>query len=293
MNGILVVDKPAGFTSFDVVAKMRGICGVRKIGHAGTLDPMATGVLPVFIGPAVKAVDLQLNHDKTYEAVLLFGRRTDTGDITGEVLEQCDQIVDETSLQEVLPRFTGPQQQLPPMYSAVKVAGKPLYRYAREGKQVERKLRSIHIYSIDYLGKEGENLYKISVHCSKGTYIRTLAEDIGTALGLPATLAGLRRTVSGVFTQQEAHSLEEIQQARINGTLEALLVPVQRVFEGLPVLQLEEEAVQRLLNGAPVYNCPAAASRYAGYAEKTFIGIVQVDEQRIVSAEKLFCRQLK
>ena len=183
MQGILIVDKPMDWTSFDVVAKLRGVLGTRKLGHSGTLDPMATGVLPVFCGGASKAVDLQLNHDKSYRAVLKLGARTDTGDITGTVLETAPVTAGEAELLAVLPQFVGPQMQVPPMYSAVKVGGQPLYKLAREGVTVERKARPIEIYSITYGGSPAENEYVLDVKCSKGTYIRTLLEDIAAAMG--------------------------------------------------------------------------------------------------------------
>ena len=171
MQGILIVDKPMDWTSFDVVAKLRGVLGTRKLGHSGTLDPMATGVLPVFCGGASKAVDLQLNHDKSYRAVLKLGARTDTGDVTGTVLETAPVTAGEGELLAALPQFIGPQMQVPPMYSAIKLNGQPLYKLAREGVTVERKARPIEIYSITYGGSPAENEYVLDVTCSKGTYI--------------------------------------------------------------------------------------------------------------------------
>lgn len=291
MEGILIVDKPQGFTSFDVVAKMRGICNTRKIGHGGTLDPMATGVLPVFIGSAAKAVDMQTRQDKTYEAVLRFGIATDTGDITGAVLEQRDGAeVSQQQLAEVLPRFLGEQQQLPPMYSAVKLNGKPLYRYAREGVEVERKLRTITIHSIEQLPAppEASQEAAIRVHCSKGTYIRTLAEDIGKALGLPATLAALRRTQAGVFGIAQAHTLEELQAARDEDRLAALVRSVETVFAELPELELDPVAASRLQNGAPVYGCKQPPGRYRVRLEGRFLGLAQVLQDGQLRTEKLF-----
>ena len=184
---ILPVDKPAGWTSFDVLAKLRGALGTRRLGHAGTLDPMATGVLAVFIGNATAAADRQPDHDKTYEATIRLGLRTDTGDVTGTVLETAPVTVGEAELKAVLPQFMGRQMQLPPMYSAVKINGQPLYKAARKGQTVERTPRPITIYEITYLGSPAPGDYTIRVSCSKGTYIRVLAEDIGTALGVPAT----------------------------------------------------------------------------------------------------------
>ena len=189
-NGILPVDKPAGWTSFDVLAKLRGALGTRKLGHSGTLDPMATGVLAVFIGKATAAADRQLDHDKTYEATLRLGLRTDTGDVTGETMETAPVTVGAQELCAVLPQFRGDRMQLPPMYSAVKINGQPLYKAARKGQTVERTPRPITIYDIEYLGSPAQDEYTIRVACSKGTYIRVLAEEIGAALGVPATLSG-------------------------------------------------------------------------------------------------------
>mgnify|MGYP000767818702 CR=1 FL=1 len=163
MQGILIVDKPTDWTSFDVIAKLRGILGTRKLGHSGTLDPMATGVLPVFCGGASKAVDLQLNHNKSYRAVLKLGARTDTGDVTGTALETAPVTVGETELKAVLPQFMGRQMQLPPMYSAVKINGQPLYKAARKGQTVERTPRPITIYEITYLGSPAPGDYTIRV----------------------------------------------------------------------------------------------------------------------------------
>lgn len=292
MNGILVVDKPAGFTSFDVVAKLRGICATRKIGHGGTLDPMATGVLPVFIGNAAKAVDLQPRQDKTYEAEILFGIATDTGDITGEVLRQEENAqVTAEQLQLLLPRFEGAHQQLPPLYSAVKVNGKPLYRYAREGKQVQRTPRPVTIHSLRYLGQAASNRHRVEVHCSKGTYVRTLAEELGEALGTPATLAALRRTAAGVFSLQDAHTLQEIQAAKDQGRLSALVLDTGVVFAPLPALALAAPAAQRLYNGAAVYGIKEQPGRYRVLLDGRFLGLAVVDEQGVLQAEKMLAAQ--
>ena len=238
MQGILIVDKPMEWTSFDVIAKLRGILGTRKLGHSGTLDPMATGVLPVFCGGASKAVDLQLDHTKTYCARLRLGMQTDTGDITGTVLETAPVTAGEKELLAVLPRFLGPQMQTPPMYSAVKINGQPLYKLAREGVTVERKARPIEILDIRYGGSPAENEYVLTVRCSKGTYIRTLLEDIAAAMGQKGTMSALRRTTAGVYTEADAHTLEEIQAAKDAGpeALQALMLPVESVFESLPLL---------------------------------------------------------
>ena len=196
-QGILVVNKPTGWTSFDVLAKLRGVLGTRGLGHSGTLDPMATGVLPVFVGMARKAVDMQVNHDKTYLATIRLGMATDTGDITGTVTRTAPVNVGEQELLEVLPRFVGEQMQLPPMYSAVKVNGQPLYKAARQGLEVERTPRPITVYSVDYMGSAGPDEYRLKIACSKcGCCWRTLAAPWGCRP--PCLLcSGFRRASTG------------------------------------------------------------------------------------------------
>lgn len=291
-NGILLVDKPAGWTSFDVLAKLRGVLGTRKLGHSGTLDPMATGVLAVFVGRATAAADRQLNHDKTYEATIRLGVRTDTGDITGTVLETAPVTVTEQDFVAMLPRFVGEQQQLPPMYSAVKINGQPLYKAARAGKTVERTPRSITVYSIDYLGTAGEKEYRIRVACSKGTYIRTLAEDLGKVLGVPATLSALRRTAAGVFEIADAHTMPELlQAAQEGGVPESWLLGVDTVFSPLPALKVGEKVRVHLFNGCPTSRYPAADGRYRVYGEDgSFLGLARVTGG-VLTVEKLFCER--
>ena len=281
MQGILIVDKPMEWTSFDVIAKLRGILGTRKLGHSGTLDPMATGVLPVFCGGASKAVDLQLNHDKTYRATLRLGARTDTGDSTGTVLETAPVTAGEKELLAVLPQFVGPQMQVPPMYSAVKINGQPLYKLAREGVTVERKARPIEIYSIEYV---------LTVRCSKGTYIRTLLEEIAAAMGQKGTMSALRRTSAGLYTEADAHTLEEILAAKEQGSaaLEALMLPVESVFTPLPLLVVEPWVEQHLYNGCPTSRYPAADGRYrVRNAAGQFLGLANITGG-VLRVEKLF-----
>ena len=290
MQGILIVDKPTDWTSFDVIAKLRGILGTRKLGHSGTLDPMATGVLPVFCGGASKAVDLQLDHTKAYRATLRLGVRTDTGDVTGTVLETAPVTAGETELQAVLPRFLGPQMQVPPMYSAVKINGQPLYKMARQGVEVERKARPIEIFSIQYEGSPAEHEYTLTVKCSKGTYIRVLLEDIAAAMGQKGTMSGLRRIAAGVYTEADAHTLEEIQAAKAAGpeALQALMLPVESVFEPLPLLVVDAQVEQHLYNGCPTSRYPAADGRYrVRSADGRFLGLAQIT-QGVLRVEKLF-----
>ena len=290
MQGILIVDKPTDWTSFDVIAKLRGILGTRKLGHSGTLDPMATGVLPVFCGGASKAVDLQLDHTKAYRATLKLGARTDTGDVTGTVLETAPVTAGEKELLEVLPRFVGPRMQTPPMYSAVKINGQPLYKLARQGMEVERKARPIEILSIQYEGSPAENEYTLTVKCSKGTYIRVLLEEIAEAMGQKGTMSALRRVAAGVYTEADAHSLEEIQAAKNAGSeaLQALMLPVESVFTSLPLLVAGERVEQHLYNGCPTSRYPAADGRYrVRNAQGQFLGLANITGG-VLRVEKLF-----
>ena len=290
MQGILIVDKPTDWTSFDVIAKLRGILGTRKLGHSGTLDPMATGVLPVFCGGASKAVDLQLDHTKAYRATLKLGARTDTGDVTGTVLETAPVTAGKKELLEVLPRFVGPRMQTPPMYSAVKINGQPLYKLARQGMEVERKARPIEILSIQYEGSPAENEYTLTVKCSKGTYIRVLLEEIAEAMGQKGTMSALRRVAAGVYTEADAHSLEEIQAAKNAGpeALQALMLPVESVFTSLPLLVASERVEQHLYNGCPTSRYPAADGRYrVRNAQGQFLGLANITGG-VLRVEKLF-----
>lgn len=290
LQGILVADKPAGWTSFDVIAKLRGVLGTRRLGHSGTLDPMATGVLPVFVGPASKAVDLQADHDKTYLATLRLGLATDTGDITGTVLKTAPVTAGRAELEAVMPGFVGPRMQLPPMYSAVKVNGQPLYKAARAGRTVERKERPIVIYKLEYLEQVSETDHRILVSCGKGTYVRVLAEELGAALGLPAALAALRRTRAGIFTEEMSHTLEEIIAAKESGpkALAGLLLGADTVFKELPALRVGGPAIARLMNGAPVCQLSAEAGQYRLYDEAGgFLGLGRVEDGAL-RAQKLF-----
>ncbi|MEG0878332.1 MAG: tRNA pseudouridine(55) synthase TruB [Oscillospiraceae bacterium] len=289
MQGILIVDKPSGFTSFDVIAKLRGICKTKKIGHSGTLDPMATGVLPVFIGNAAKAVDMQLNHDKTYLATILLGEKTDTGDITGTVTDRAEVQVEESQFIKALMGFVGAQKQLPPMYSAVKINGQPLYKAARKGQEIERTPRDIIIHNIQYISSPEKDRYTFSVCCSKGTYVRVLCEDIGASLGVPATLYALRRTAAGVYGEENAVGFDAIQKAKDEGNLEKLLLPVESCFMHLPLLEVDELCKNRLLNGALSHvmaNDGEYRIRYSG----AFLGLATVENGEL-NVKKLFCER--
>ena len=208
-NGIIIIDKPAGWTSQDVAAKLRGVFHERRIGHGGTLDPMATGVLPIFVGRATRAVEFFEHAEKEYVAGLRLGLVTNTQDTTGETESEQPVNVTKEQILAVLEQFKGPQEQIPPMYSAVKIGGKKLYEMARQGKTVERKPRKIEILELELLDGEGSD-YSIRVKCSKGTYIRTLCHDIGKMLGCGGCMSSLRRTQAGCYDLDQAVTMEEV-----------------------------------------------------------------------------------
>ena len=251
INAIVVIDKPSGMTSHDVVSRVRRILGTRKVGHTGTLDPEATGVLPICIGRATKVSDMLMLSDKEYIAAVRLGTVTDTQDIFGTVLEKrpTDGFSNE-KLAEAVTRFTGEIDQVPPMYSAIKIGGKKLCDLARQGVEVERKARRVNIYSIETSDVTNDG-FTMKVACSKGTYIRTLCHDIGEYLGCGACMAGLRRTKSSVFGIDEAITLEELETAVSGGSLSLVLRPIDSVFAHLPRLAVNDEIDTRLRNGAP------------------------------------------
>ena len=252
LNGIINIHKEAGFTSHDVVAKMRGICRQKKIGHTGTLDPQATGVLPVCLGSATKLCDMLTDKDKEYVAELLLGQVTDTQDTTGQVLEEHPVTVSEEDVRVAIMSFVGDYAQVPPMYSALKVNGKKLYELAREGKEVERAARPVHIAEIEILDMTLP-VVKIRVACSKGTYIRTLCNDIGAELGCGGTMQSLVRTRVGNFRLDEAVTLSQLEEFRDADRLEELLLPVDRVFAECPALHIQEKWRKLLDNGNSFY----------------------------------------
>ena len=233
MNGILLIDKQPDWTSNDVVAKLKGILHQRRIGHSGTLDPMATGLLVVFVGRATRAVEFAEGHDKRYIAGLRLGITTDTQDITGRVLEAKDVTVTREELEQALVGFRGEIQQIPPMYSAIKQNGRRLYDIARKGGEVERKPRAITIHDLRMIdGQEGDWL--LDVRCSKGTYVRTLCHDLGRALGCGGCMSSLRRVEAGQFSVDQAVTLSQVQQMADAGRVEELLLPVDSLFQAYP-----------------------------------------------------------
>ena len=245
MDGIVIVDKPAGWTSQDVTAKLRGVFQTRRIGHGGTLDPMATGVLPVFVGRATRGVEFFEHAEKTYEAVLRLGLTTDTEDTSGAVLEEKPVNVTKTQVLEVLERFKGEIQQIPPMYSAIKINGQKLVDLARKGREIERKPRSITVFSLDLLEMTGKDV-RLRVHCSKGTYIRTLCKDIGAALGCGGCMAALRRVSAGSYTIEDAIPLAALVAA---DAPEQYLRQVDTLFTQHPAVTLTEKQALRTRNG--------------------------------------------
>lgn len=255
-NGIVNVYKERGFTSHDVVAKLRGILKQKKIGHTGTLDPDAVGVLPVCLGSGTKLCDMITDRDKTYEAVMLLGKETDTQDISGTVLHECSveqmrEMVTDEKISSVIQSFVGEYDQLPPMYSAIKINGKKLYELAREGKEVERKTRRVQIHSIEILNMDFPRV-TFRVECSKGTYIRTLCHDIGQKLGVYACMENLTRTKAGPFSLEHALTLSEIEQKVKEDTFAGMVIPVDQMFQEYPALQVPEKYEKILRNGNPL-----------------------------------------
>lgn len=248
MNGIILVDKPKDWTSHDVVAKLRGVLHERRIGHSGTLDPLATGLLVVFVGRATRAVEFAEADSKEYLAGLRLGVSTDTQDITGNIVAESAALPDEAALREALGRFIGDIEQIPPMYSAIKIGGKKLYELARRGESVERAPRKITVSAIDIAGRDGDD-YILNISCSKGTYVRTLCSDIGEALGCGACMSSLRRTRAGVFSVDDAHSLADIEAAVREGRLSDIILPVDTLFASFPKLTVSQSAAKRLKNG--------------------------------------------
>lgn len=280
-QGIIVIHKEKGFTSHDVVAKLRGILHMKKIGHTGTLDPDATGVLPVALGKGTKLVDLLTDKEKTYEAVLHLGIDTDTHDMSGTVLEERPVNVTEEEVRKVLKSFVGEQLQVPPMYSALKVNGKKLYELAREGKTVERKARPVCFYEIEPL-EFHLPLVKIRVTCSKGTYIRTLCHDIGEKLGCGGCMEELLRSRVGRYSLFESHTLAQVEAAVADGTVQDMIDPVEAVLAEYPALYADSYGDRLLANGNPLSDNLVSPQHKEGWvrmyaSDGTFTGIFQWD----------------
>lgn len=274
INGIIIIDKEPGFTSHDVVAKMRGICGQKKIGHTGTLDPEATGVLPVCLGNGTKLCDMLTDKEKEYVTELLLGVETDTQDITGQILAKHPVEVSEEEVRRVCESFVGDYQQVPPMYSALKVNGKKLYELARAGKEVERKARPVKILELEVLECRLP-VVKMRVLCSKGTYIRTLCADIGEKLGCGGTMQSLRRTGVGRFRQEAAVTLGQLQQMKDEGRLEEAVLPVDSMFDACPTLHATEESSRLLDNGNAIL--PEQTAEKTVYGQEQWVKLYRAD----------------
>lgn len=285
-NGIIIIDKPAGWTSMDVCAKLRGILKTKKIGHAGTLDPMATGVLPVFVGQATRAVSFAEGGEKEYVAGLRLGLATNTQDTEGETLTQSPVTVGREELEAVLPRFTGEISQIPPMFSAIKINGQKLYDLARQGKEVERKARAVTVFALEVVEQVSETDYILRIRCSKGTYVRTLCHDIGQALGCGGCMFSLRRTMAAGFTLDESVTLEQMQEGG-----EALLRPTDSLFRDRPAYRLKtEKQEERCRNGNPFFiqeNLPEGEYRIYG-REGAFLCLSRLQGDTMTSLKNFF-----
>jgi tRNA pseudouridine55 synthase len=277
INGFIVVDKPTGVTSFAMVALVRGLTKVRRVGHAGTLDPLASGVLPVAVGQATRFIEYMDDALKTYVARVRFGEATDTYDAEGEVTDRGNAAwVDAAAVRAVLSEFMGDISQMPPMYSALKVAGKPLYRYAREGRDVAVAARTVHIESNDLRAFE-DGVAELEVTCGKGTYIRSLAHDLGQRLGCPAHLAALRRAGSGGFTLGDAHAPAELEALAAEGRLDEVLLAIDRAVERRPAAIFEAAHSADVRAGRDVSLAPAATAGIcrAYSSEGSFLGVLR------------------
>ena len=291
-DGILLIDKPQDFTSFDVIAKLRGMTRIRRIGHAGTLDPMATGLLPCLFGTAARLCDCMPDETKTYEANVRFGIATDTQDITGEVLAESDAPVTPKALEEALCAFRGTFMQTPPMYSAVRINGQRLYDLARQGRDIDRPAREITIYALETLAfDEGARTARFSVTCSRGTFIRTLFHDVGQALGCGAALTALRRTAASGWSVDDAVTLEEAQRLTNEGTLLDRLLPVSTAFDTLPRMDVGQWQAKMLKNGVALslgkLDNPAPG-RYSVWCGGDFLGLGTVEENKPGMRLKIF-----
>lgn len=284
VDGVLLLDKPQGLSSNTALQIARRLLNAEKAGHTGTLDPMATGLLPLCFGEATKFSSELLDADKAYEATLKLGQTTTTADAEGEVLQTRPVAVTQAMLDAALLKFTGPIAQVPPMYSALKRDGKPLYEYARAGVELEREARNVIIHKIELLEWQGDQV-RIAVDCSKGTYIRTLAEDIGELLGCGAHLIALRRTRIAAITLEGAVTLEQMENT---ADRDALLAPTESLLGDLPEARLDAVASDRLLHGQPVTLAGASAPRYKTYAaDGRFIGLCQLDAQGRLAPKRL------
>ena len=265
LDALLLLDKPAGISSNAALQEAKRICRAAKAGHGGTLDPLASGLLPVLFGEATKFSQFLLGSDKEYVAEALLGVTTATGDAEGQVLERRPVEVDAAAIERALARLRGAIEQVPPMHSALKRGGRPLYELARKGERVERAARRVTVHELELLGRTGNTL-RLRVRCSKGTYVRTLAEDIGATLGTGAHLAGLRRTAAGGFRVDQAISLEALA-GLDEAARDRCLMPVDALLDALPRIDLDPESARRFAQGRPVAHAPGPAARCRVYAQ--------------------------
>ena len=287
MNGIILVDKPCGWTSHDVVGKLRGILHERRIGHSGTLDPMATGLLVVFAGRATRAVEFAEADSKEYIAGLRLGVSTDTQDTTGNVLNTCETLPSKDELIAAANGFLGEISQIPPMYSAIKMNGKKLYELARRGEIVERSPRKVTISKLELVGEDKCD-YILDIHCSKGTYIRTLCSDIGDKLGCGGCMSSLRRVKAGVFSITQAHTMEQIQAAADLGGLDGIIIPVDTLFTDKPKLTVNEFEEKKLRNGNTI-KTKSADGTYRVYSESgEFLLLAEVKDNLLKTIKSFF-----
>ena len=284
MNGIVIIDKPEGWTSQDVTARLRRVFNTRRIGHGGTLDPMATGVLPVFVDRATRGVEFFEHAEKIYEATLRLGLTTDTEDVTGQVLSEQEVRISEQDFLNILPKFRGKIQQIPPMYSALKVNGQKLCDLARKGREVERQPREIEIFELECLEFSG-NTVRLRVHCSKGTYIRTLCKDIGAALGCGGCMAALRRVQAGEYTLDQAVPLQTLLDCENPGEY---LRAVDTLFTQYPPVTLTANQEKRCRNGGS-FTLPMADGTYRAYAQNgEFLMLAQVENNVMLTIKSFF-----
>lgn len=293
LTGFIFLDKPEDITSFTAVNKVRRVLGVKKAGHTGTLDPMATGVLPIMLGGATRFSQYLPVHDKSYRAGILLGTVTDTLDTTGEIIETNDVNVTQADIENAVKAFVGNIKQLPPMYSAVSKDGVRLYKLARQGIEIEREARDVTIYSIDIVSFVNEREFIIDVSCSAGTYIRSLADDIGKKLGCGAVISSLRRTSANSILIEQTHTFEEIEKAVSDGTVGEMITPCDKMLSCYPAVHISDKQSSRFTNGGEldltrVRNCPDDGICRMYSPENRFLGLGKIDRDNgILAVEKI------
>ena len=296
MNGIICINKPMDFTSFDVVAKIRSIVRIKRIGHAGTLDPMATGVLPIFIGNATKVCDILPNNDKGYRAGFKLGLSTNTQDITGEILYRHDaSAISEDVISNAIRSFCGEIMQIPPMFSAVKIDGKRLYKLARQGIEVERPPRKATISEIKLLSYNQEDLCgELEIQCSQGTYVRTIIHDLGEMLGVGGVMTSLVRTKSGIFTLLDSFTIEQVHKYHDDGTLDSKLMAIKDVLFEYSDIHLNEKQSKMFYNGVRldstrISGCDSSSGIYRIFdSSGKFMAVGEIDDRKTLRIKKSF-----